>query len=255
VNNDRKEKILKLLEEKGEIHLQSLKTLFPDVSTMTLRRDLISLEKEGHLIRTHGGAVSVKKFPILSGEEDEYSIRASENKEAKMHIAEVAKKLIEKNRSIYFDAGSTIMCLAKILPDQDYTIITSGLNIGLELIKKKNISTVMLGGIVNRNTLSVSGPNALFTLDGINIDIAFMAASGFSLDTGFSVANIYEGELKKRIISNAKKVILLMDTSKIGKNMPFTYAKLSDIDIWVCEKKPQKDILEMAQQHGVEIIW
>lgn len=254
-NNDRRDKILKLLDEKGEVQLQHLKEVFPEVSTMTLRRDLITLEKEGHLIRTHGGAVSTKRLSLVSGEEDEYSLRASENKEAKMKIAHLAKDLVEKNRSIYFDAGSTIMCLAKVLPDENYTIITSGLNIALELVKKKNLSVVMLGGIVNKNTLSVSGPNAIFSLDEINIDIAFMAASGFSVETGFSVANIYEGELKKRIINSAKKVIMLMDTNKIGKNMLFSYAKLEDIDIWVCERALPKEIEMAAHKNQVEVVY
>lgn len=255
MNSLRREKILSILEQKGEIQLQELKEFFPDVSLMTLRRDLITLEKEGHLIRTHGGAVSTKKLWQISGQEDEYSKRATENIDAKMKIASFARRLVEKNRSIYFDAGSTIMCLAKILDDDNFTIITSGLNIALELVKKKNISVVMLGGIVNRNTLSVSGPNAIFSLDEINIDIAFMSASGFSVDSGFSVANIYEGELKRRILERSNKVVMLMDLSKVGRNMPFTYAKLDDIDVWVCEKRPSKEIEEAAMRKGVAIIY
>jgi len=255
VNDFRKQKILSILEQKGEIQLQKLKEFFPDVSTMTLRRDLIALEKEGHLIRTHGGAISTKKLWQLTGQEDEYSKRAQENIEAKMKIANIAKGLVEKNRSIYFDAGSTIMCLAKIIDDSNFTIITSGLNIALELAKKKNVFVVMLGGIVNSNTLSVSGPNAIFSLDRMNIDIAFMSASGFCLETGFSVSNAYEGELKKRIIEQSQKVVMLMDTSKVRRNMPFSYARLDEIDIWVCEKALPEDIEKAACDCGVKILY
>jgi DeoR/GlpR family transcriptional regulator of sugar metabolism len=253
VNNDRQNIILKMIEQKGEIQLQQLKDYFSDVSIMTLRRDLTNLESEGHLIRTHGGAVSTKKLSVISGEEDAYSRRAAENIEAKIKIAQKALPLVEKGRSIYFDAGSTIMCLAKILPDENYSLLTSGANIALELVKKQMPSVVTLGGLVNRNTLSMSGPNAISLLDTINIDVAFMAASGFSIESGFTVSNMYECEIKRKVVQRAKKVILLLDTNKIDKNMPFTYAALEDIDIWISEKALPEEIETAAGRLGVKI--
>lgn len=253
-NDDRQRQILHLLEHKGEIHLQQLKDMFPQVSLMTLRRDLIYLESLGRLIRTHGGAVSYKKLAGSGGEEYAYSRRAAENVDAKMIIAEKAVVFAEKERSIYFDSGSTIMCLAAKLPDDNYSIITSGANIALELIKKLRISVVTLGGQVNRNTLSMSGPNAVSLLDTMNIDLAFMAASGFSVDSGFTVLNIYECELKRKIVKKAKKVILLMDTSKINKDMPFTYAMLEDIDVWISEKELPPEVGKEATRYGVAVI-
>lgn len=254
MNNDRQHQILQLLEQKGEVQLQQLKKVFPEVSTMTLRRDLISLENEGYLIRTYGGAVSAKRLSSIGGEENAYSIRASENVEAKMKIAEKAVSMVELGRSIYFDAGSTVMCLAKILPDNSFSILTSGVNIALELVKKLRTSVVSLGGFVNRNTLSVSGPNAIASLDDINIDLAFMAASAFSIENGLTVSNVYECELKRKIVNRAKKVILLMDTSKINKVLPFTYANLENIDIWVCENTPPPEVVQEANKYGVKII-
>lgn len=253
VNNDRQNQILQMVEQKGEVQLQLLKEFFPEVSIMTLRRDLTFLEGEGHLIRTHGGAVSAKKLSMISGEEDAYSRRAAENIEAKIIIAEKAVSLVEQGRSIYFDAGSTIMCVAKVLPDENYSLLTSGANIALELLKKQKTSVVTLGGQLNRNTLSMSGPNAISLLDTINIDVAFMAASGFSVDSGFTVSNAYECELKRKVVKRAKKVILLMDSSKIGKSMPFTYANLEDIDIWVSEKPLESEIMTEAYKFGVKI--
>ncbi|HHW31455.1 MAG TPA: DeoR/GlpR transcriptional regulator [Clostridiaceae bacterium] len=255
MGNERQQQILQLLEQKGEVQLQQLKKVFPEVSTMTLRRDLISLENEGYLIRTYGGAVSAKRLSSVSGEENAYSIRASENVEAKMKIAEKAVPMVELGRSIYFDAGSTVMCLAKILPDNNFSIVTSGVNIALELVKKLRTSVVSLGGFVNRNTLSVSGPSAIASLDDINIDLAFMAASAFTIENGLTVSNIYECELKRKIVNSAKKVILLMDTSKINKVLPFTYATLGDIDIWVCEDMPPPEVVQEANKHEVKIIY
>lgn len=255
MGNERQSRIMDILDRKGEVQLQQLKDIFPDVSLMTIRRDLISLENEGRLIRTHGGAVGAKRAEIFNGEEDAYARRAAENIEAKLQIASNAIPLVEKGRSIYLDAGSTVMCLARQLSDENYSIVTSGVNIALELLKKQNTSVVTLGGLVNRNTLSVSGPNALSVLDTINIDIAFMSASGFSLDSGLTVSNVYECELKRKVVGRSRKVILLADTQKVNKNMTFTYANLEDIDILVTEKQPPEDILKEAEKCGVEVIF
>lgn len=251
---DRQARILKLLDQKGDVHLQQLKDVFPKVSLMTLRRDLISLENEGRLVRTHGGAVSMKRFVLNQGEEDSYSLRAAENVDSKIKIAEKAVLLVEKGRSIYFDAGSTIMCLAKELPDDNYSILTSGLNIALEIVKKQKASVVALGGFLNKNTLSVSGPDATESIENINIDIAFMSASGFSLSGGFTVSNIYECELKKKIVRKAKRLIMLMDSAKINKSMAFTFAGLKDIDVWVAENELPPDVRAEALANGVELI-
>ena len=252
--NTRQEKIQQLLEQAGEVQLHRLKELFPEVSEMTLRRDLITLENEGHVVRTYGGAVSTGKLIGIKREEDAYSRRAAVNVEAKMKIAFKALEFMEAGRSIYMDAGSTVMCLAGMLPDEPYTIITSGANIGIELLKKSRISVVALGGQLNRNTLSMSGPNAMEFLDKLNVDIAFMSASGFSIENGFSVSNIYEGELKRKVVQNAKKVIALVDSGKVNKDLAFTYAHLKDIDIWVSDGLLPSHIIKEAQKSKVGIV-
>lgn len=249
--NGRQQQILNILEQKGEIRLQELTEMAPNVSSMTLRRDLISLENEGYLIRTIGGAVSAKK---TNGEEDAYSRRASEHTEAKFIIAEKALPLVETGRSIYLDAGSTVMCLAKLLPDENYSILTCSANIALELVKKLSPAVMVLGGLLNRNTLSMSGPGALDFLDTVNIDIAFMSSSGFSAEHGFTVSNMYECELKKKVVSRAKKIILMIDSGKIGRTLPFTFAHLQNINTLIVENRIPDNILSECQNRGIEIL-
>jgi DeoR/GlpR family transcriptional regulator of sugar metabolism len=254
--NDRQEKIVEMMENgKSEITLKELKETFDTVSDMTLRRDLITLEKEGFLIRAYGKAIKAAKVSGILKQEDDYSIRASENTQGKQAIAEAALTFAEKGRSVFLDAGTTIMCLARLLDDDNYSILTNGLNIAVELVKKNRISVVVLGGQVGRNSLSASGPYADSFVENINIDIAFMASSGFSLESGFTVGNIYECELKRKIVKRARKVILLMDTSKINKNLPFTYGTLKDIDVWITEKPLPDDIAGEAQNRNVEMIY
>ena len=252
--NGRQKHILNILDQKGEIRLQELTEIAPDVSEMTLRRDLISLENDGYLIRTIGGAVSAKKINSVNGEEDAYTRRAAEHIESKFAIAEKAMTFAETGSSIYLDAGSTIMCLAKLLPDENYSILTCSANIALELVKKTSPAIMVLGGHLNRNTLSMSGPGAMDFVDSVNIDIAFMSSSGFSVENGFTVSNMYECELKKKIIKRAKKIILMIDSTKIGKILPFTFAHLKDIDTLITEGNLPAELLSECKSLDIEVI-
>lgn len=250
----RRERIIELLNENTSISLNDLCEEFPDVSSMTLRRDLILLEESGVAIRVKGGAILANQAESHSGEESAYGIRANTHRDAKLDIANKALPLMEIDRSIFFDAGSTIMTLAQQLQDNYYSIVTSGINVAQNLLEKEHINVVVLGGYANRNTLSLSGPLSTGVLDSLNIDMAFISASGFTIDNHFTVSNIYEAELKKQIIAKATKVIVLMDSSKIGKSLPYTFAKTSSVDILITEGKLSKEVTAFLKKEKTQIL-
>ena len=82
-------------------------------------------------------------------------------------------------------------------------------------------------------TLSCSGPQAEQMLDGMNIDVAIMAASGYSFNGGFTSGSLQEAQLKQRVIRKAACTMMLMDCGKIGRSHPFTFASLDDVDVLV----------------------
>jgi len=252
--NNRRETIIQLLTNKGSITLNELSSKFPNVSNMTLRRDLISFENNGIAIRVKGGAILANKAEIPSGEESPFRIRENTQKEAKEIIAQKTMSYLETGRSIYMDAGSTIMTFAQILDDNYYSFVTSGINVAQKLLEKEHSTVIVLGGYANRNTLSLSGPLSTIILDTLNIDIAFISASGFTPDNHFTVSNIYEAELKKLIISKAKKVIVLMDSSKIGKSLPYTFAKSNVIDVFITEKEVSSEIKAFFEKAKTKIV-
>ena len=259
MSDERRSEILSVIDSKGEASLAELCGLFSDVSEMTVRRDLIQLEQEGHIIRTRGGAVSIRRLGEsrpggVNGEENEYMLRAGSNRDAKDIIARKALNFVEKGRSIYFDAGSTVMALARIVPDETMTIITNGANVAQELGNRHNITGMMPGGTLNRNTLSVSGPISVNFVDNLNIELAFMSASGCSVDGGFTVSNIYEAELKHTVIARARTSIMLLDSSKFSKSLLFTLAELGQVDYLVCECDPPEDIAKVCRNSGVVIV-
>lgn len=249
----RRETILTLLKEKGEVTLHELERRFPELSSMTLRRDLEFFENLGQAQRIRGGARYIK--PSGANAEDIYALREIKNRPAKEHIASIAAQFAETGRSIYIDSGTTAMCLARFLPDTNLSIITSGPNVAVEVAGKFKPGITLLGGLINRSTLSVSGAQALDFIKTVNVDVAYLVASAFSVESGFTCGNIGECELKRTVAAKAKKVIVLADSSKFGKIMPFTFIPLDTADILVTESEPSAEVIGAAKRSGVELMW
>ncbi len=252
MNIKRRDIIKDVLNAKGEVFLRDLETMFPDCSSMTLRRDLKYFEENGLVKRTRGGAVALSRLSMAA--EDIYSRRALENTAAKTLIAKKAVSFVESGRSLFLDSGTTLMMFAKQIPDDYVTLLTSGPNIALEVIKKAKPNVMIIGGQLSRNTISVSGANAASFLHGVNIDTAFLASSGFSIQNGFTSGTYSECELKQDVLKRASKVIMLMDSTKVGKSLPYTFGTLNDIDVLVSDENLPMDIRLAAQKAGVKVI-
>ena len=249
---NRREKILELLREQDTILLKDLEKQFPDVSSMTLRRDLEFFEKIGEAVRIRGGARHIKSLGV---QEDLYALRAVKNPAAKEHIASIAVGYVETGRSIYMDSGSTGMSFARALPDLNLSIVTGAPNVAMEVSKRYKPSVTMIGGVINRNTLSVSGPQSMQFISNLNFDIAFLVASAFSLDSGFTCGNSDECELKRAIAAKARRTIVMVDSSKFGKTMPYTFANLGDVDVLITDTLPSDDVVSMANGQGTAIVF
>ncbi|HHT44184.1 MAG TPA: DeoR/GlpR transcriptional regulator [Fastidiosipila sp.] len=229
----RRDLIHKTIEDRGDVSLDELQALLPDVSLMTIRRDLIVLEKEGRVIRVRGGAKSRKTSALL--QEPAYLQRLESHDSAKAIIASKAIEFVAAGRSLYIDSGTTCLAFTEQLPDDNIFIITPSPHVALEAAKRRDIRVNLTGGQLNRNTLTLSGTNAVQYMKGINIDVAFMAASAFSLQNGFSCGDFNEAELKRLIMRKAELVIVLMDQSKLGFSMPYTFARPNQVNILITE--------------------
>ena len=176
----RREKVLTLLRENGTVMLKELEKLFPEVSSMTLRRDLEYFENLGEAVRIRGGARYIR---TIGEQEDVYALRATKNQDAKTKIANLALKFIEPRRSVFIDAGSTGMFLARNLPDLNFSVATSGINVAMELSKRYKPSVTILGGLINRNNLAASGNQSSQIINSLNLDTALIVGSAFSAKT------------------------------------------------------------------------
>jgi len=247
----RRKEIKALLEKSGEVRLADLSVRYPDVSEMTLRRDLIFFEEMDLAFRTHGGA---RLFEDRKSE-PYYRLRETENREAKEYIAKLALRYM-RGKTIFLDSGTTMMAFARFLKTYNLDIVTTGPNIALELAATSNSTFRILGGQLNRHNLTVSGPFALENVGKIEFDSAFVVASGYTSGAGFTCGSQSEAELKKYVISRTKHKILLMDSSKFGRDMLFPFAKLNDLKYFITDTRPPEWFLSAARGAGdIEVVW
>ncbi|MBA4348139.1 MAG: DeoR/GlpR transcriptional regulator [Clostridiales bacterium] len=250
--NERIAKVRDYIQSRGEVSVSELQSLYEGYSSMTIWRDLKQLEEQGYIRRVHGGVISMQTAALQI--EGVYSKRARENTRQKIAIAKAALGLIRPGHAVYLDAGSTLMTVANHMGNDRYTVITSGANIAIELSQRHTCDVLLTGGQISENTLSCSGAQAEAFISSINIDLALMSPSGFSLRTGFTSGSQSESQLKRAVIAKAAKVVMLMDNSKIGRSLPFTFATLSNIDLLICDSPLPQEIEAELKAHGVEHI-
>src|SRR5690625_935429 len=151
---ERHGKIIETVKEKGSIRVTELSRMF-GLTEETIRRDLEKLEREGKLMRSHGGAVAIQE---REQGDVPYFKRETVHVDEKEKIARTALQFVEEEDSILLDASSTSWFLAKQLPDMPLTVITNSLRALMELAPKKNIHVIFAGGSLSHTSLSVLGP-------------------------------------------------------------------------------------------------
>lgn len=252
MKRNRIEKIALLIEKNGKMSLEELAVHFPDVSAMTLRRDLLELEKENKVIRVRGGAMSVLEVQKRSGEA--YAQKSTINTDAKKVIAKKAVSLIDEGTSLFLDGGTTALALSKELPDIPCHIFTNGLAVAEELAHKKQPEVIIVGGSLIKENLSTASPYTKIFLENSNFELAIISASAFSFDQGFSCISQIESELLKFIISKAKMVYMMLDTSKIGKIMPYTFASPKDINVLITDDNFPPTVKAKFEESNIVVI-
>ena len=248
---ERKLKILERIETQRKATVIELCDIF-HVSSATIRNDLRDLETAGLLIRTHGGAMVKSK----TGLEQDMTQRGVQHLAEKRRIAETALRLVEDGDTIILDTGTTTFELARLLGQkQDITVVTNDLVIALALEDSPTVRILFMGGIVRRkyHCTVIHGSAGRDILAGLSVDKAFMALNSFSLDKGASTPDINHAETKKLMMSIAAKVILLFDSSKMGRSSFALFAPMESIDTIVTDaiSSPERARLE---ENGIDVV-
>ncbi|MEE1279314.1 MAG: DeoR/GlpR family DNA-binding transcription regulator [Oscillospiraceae bacterium] len=252
MNTIRREQMLEFIKAKKTVSLKELIQMFSDVSTMTIHRDLDYMEKKGVIERVRGGARYLP--PEFDHREPAFIEREVANRGQKEIIARKAVSLIRSGSSIFIDSGTTTMALASLIEDVPLNVVTNSPNIAVALSDRSLVNLTLCGGTLEKRNLSLYGSGAVSTIEKINIDLAFVVPSGFTAESGFSCGNDGEAVVKSLICKKARSVALLIDSSKLDKVMPFTFASAEDIDYLICDKPLPSELSDALRQKGVSIL-
>ncbi|WP_263081033.1 DeoR/GlpR family DNA-binding transcription regulator [Endozoicomonas sp. Mp262] len=246
---ERREHILAYVEEKGCANIEEMALKF-DVSQMTIRRDIRTLEQEDKLRVTYGGAVS-KSFLM---EDIPYEKKNAVNIEEKKSIAYEAHKLVKEGQIVLLDAGTSTMALAKLLMRMKVTIITTDLKIALQLSDSSTAKVYTTGGNVSAITKAHTDVTALSFLDSINADIAFLATNSWSLEHGVTTASTDHYYIRRKMLARANRKVLLADSSKYGASSMKTICPLDELDVIVTDNKFSDENVQAIKEVGGNLI-
>lgn len=245
----RQEQMREYIERKNVVTIKELQALFPSVSLMTIHRDLDALEKSGSVVKFRGGAKSVRHAG-----DPEFNVRMRENNTGKNAIALKALELIQPHTSLFLDASTTNLALARNLPDINLNIFTTGPSIALELCRLHNPVVTLCCGTINRKNLAVSGQNTLEMLSGINIDMAFIGVSGCSVEAGFTCGTEADMLVKRMVIQKARTSVVMCSHEKFSCLMPYTFARLSEVDYLVSDAPLPEAFSQAAAEAGMHLL-
>jgi hypothetical protein len=247
---DRQTAILDILQLQGSVSVTDLAERL-DVSEVTIRKDLTTLEKQNKLYRTHGRAIPISPYigdRHINEKEKQFVLE-------KRAIGKFAASMVKEHDSILIASGTTILFMAKELVEaKNVTVISASVSASSLLSQNKNVEVVQLGGVVRESSVSVVGSFAEGMLKYFNCNLLFMGADGIDLEFGITTTNMMEASLNRMMMGTAQQTVLLADSSKFGKK---GFSKICDcdkIDRIITDDKIPQMYLDSLQEMGIEVI-
>ncbi len=220
------------------------------VSTATVRRDLLSMEKSGRAKRVRGGAM---RSDMLTGEPVFNEKRRIKDREKEL-ISGKAAELICDGDSVYLDGGSTVLGICRRLGGKkNLSITTNSLMAASELMETGH-NLFIVGGKFRPLSRTIVGCLTVKTISSMNFDKAFLGTMGLAGD-GISTTDPEEAYTKELVMKRAKKVILLADSMKFGTAYFAVSGSLDDIDVIVTDKKPSAKFAKIIKNRRIELIF
>ncbi|WP_102509464.1 DeoR/GlpR family DNA-binding transcription regulator [Sanguibacter massiliensis] len=222
-----------------------------DVAAETVRRDLTVLERRGLLRRVHGGAVPVERLTL----EPSVDERDLANTDAKDAIARAALALLDDASTIVIDGGTTTARLAALLPEgRELTVITHALPVAAAVATRPGITLHLVGGHVRGRTLVATGPWTTAALGSLRADVVVLGANGVSVDRGLTTPDLAEAEAKRALAAAGRRVIVLADHTKIGRDELVAFATIESVDTLVTDAGVDPDLLTELAAAGVGVV-
>jgi DeoR family transcriptional regulator, fructose operon transcriptional repressor len=249
---ERQHAIAALVTDRGRVSVTEVAERF-GVTTETVRRDLALLERAGMLRRVHGGAVPIGALSLVEpGLGERHGTRA----EQKRKIAAAAVDLLPRvDGSVLLDGGSTTAALADLLPaDRRLLVATNSVPIAARLAAAPGVTLHVLGGRVRGITQTAVGDATVRALRDLRLDVVFLGTNGISAGHGFSTPDEAEAATKRAMVRAAQRVIVLADSSKLGREHLVRFAAVEDVDVLVTDGGADPGVVAELETTGIEVL-
>jgi len=248
-NTDRHKIILRQLEDGGFVNVQELSKQL-NVSEVTIRKDLKLLEDKKLLFRTHGGATKSNPYTNDRPVAEKEKLNATE----KQQIGLAAATLIGHNDSIIIASGTTMLALARsINAGKHLTVITSALNVAIELSQHANVEVIQLGGQLRSSSSSVTGSYSEVMLQDMACSMLFLGVDGIDPEIGLTTTNLMEARLNQKMIEAAQTVVVLADSTKFGKRGLGKICPLDQVQHIITDSGISLIMLKILQEKGIAV--
>ncbi len=220
-----------------------------DASESTVRRDLGVLEGKGTVRRTHGGA------RLINPKSDEFTFTARDTHqlEEKEAIGQACAALIEPNRTVIIDAGTTCYHVARHLEGKLPQVFTNSLPVANLFAAANKLEVVVSGGVIYPRLGVLVGPIAVEAFAKIRADVAIMSCGGITLE-GITNSHGLLIEIQRAMIQAARRVIFCIDSSKLGRQSISKLCELSEVDVVVTDRSPAPELVRALKKADVEIV-
>ncbi len=247
---ERHQQILETARSRGRVEVAGLARELA-VTPETVRRDLTALERRGVLRRVHGGAIPVERLGIEPGVADREGHAAGE----KERIARAALDELPDGGSVILDAGTTTVRLAELLPtDRELTVVTHSIPVASILVSRPNLTLHLLGGVVRGRTLAAVGAWTKAQVSEIYADVAFMGTNSISVERGLTTPDLAEAAVKRALMSAARRVVVLADHTKFGRDDFALVAPLSDVDTVITDVGLDVELAGDIEAAGPQVV-
>lgn len=246
---ERRRMILDELKQRGRVSVRELSDSM-HVSEVTIRQDLRSLETEGMLERTYGGALlreAASGPPELS-----FHTRMGKKRAQKEAIAQAAAELVFDGDAIALDASSTAFATAGLLKGlRRLTVVTNSLHLANYFLDAPQITVMLPGGRLRRDSISLVGrPEGL---PDINLRLGFFGARGISTVAGVTDVDVDEVAMKQAMATRCLSAVVLVDGGKWGQLGAYTFLRLPDVARVITSDDAPEPLVREVREAGVEV--
>jgi len=246
--------ILTALQQSGSVAVDALSKQF-DVSVVTIRRDLDALERRGMLRRTHGGAVSIEPLFYEPFRNDRsFQAQVERFAEEKRRIGRAAAALIKDGEIIALTPGTTTTEVIRGIPfNHKITVVTSTVNVAMELSKRKDLEVFVTGGHLRGDWFSLVGPTAAQSLSHLLIHTLFIGADGIDAKCGVTCYSPDEAQLNSAMVKRAQRKVAVVDHSKFGVVAGWSICPTSVLDIIVTDTGATDETIAPFERAQIQV--